>query len=169
MRRHVVTLFALASLFAMAITLVLPGAGLAQADESLAGHPLVGTWLFSDPSQPENVFFIAFTSDGTLIQVEPSAGTGLGVWEATGPTTANLYMQGVSTEEWFEGTTTIRASIEVSADGTSLTAEYTVQFISSDGEDTGELGPGSITGTRVVVEPMGTPTGPLFEEATPAS
>lgn len=73
----------------------------------------------------------------------------------------------------FGGGTIVRAEIEVSADGQSLTATYTLEFIDTDGASTGEYGPGSASGTRIAVEPMGDPLGTLddlfgqFEEGTP--
>jgi hypothetical protein len=53
-----------------------------------------------------------------------------------------------------------------------LTADYTLEGSGIEGVPPGEYGPGQVTGTRVVVEPMGTPVGSLedlfggFEEGT---
>jgi hypothetical protein len=58
----------------------------------------------------------------------------------------------------------IRASIEVAPDGQSLTATYTLEFIDPDGTSSGEIGPGMAEGTKLAVEPMGTPVA-SFEEA----
>ncbi len=68
------------------------------------------------------------------------------------------------------GRTTIRATIEVASDGQSLTAEFTIEF-DEEGISSGEYGPGAVTGTRIVVEPMGTPAGPFedLEGTEPAS
>ena len=65
----------------------------------------------------------------------------------------------------------IRAAGEVSEDGQSFTAEFTIEF-TGEGAPAGEYGPGHVTGTRINVEPMGTPAGSLedlfaqFEEGT---
>ena len=65
----------------------------------------------------------------------------------------------------------VRAAGEVSEDGQSFTAEFTIGFI-GEGAPSGEYGPGHVTGTRINVEPMGTPAGSLddlfaqFEEGT---
>ncbi len=65
----------------------------------------------------------------------------------------------------------IRAAGDVSEDGQSFTAEFTIEF-TGEGAPTGEYGPGHVTGTRINVEPMGTPAGSLedlfaqFEEGT---
>ena len=66
---------------------------------------------------------------------------------------------------------TIRAAGEVSEDGQSFTAEFTIGF-TGEGAPAGEYGPGHVTATRINVEPMGTPAGSLedlfaqFEEGT---
>jgi hypothetical protein len=70
-------------------------------------------------------------------------------------------------------TVTVRAAGEVDASGDALTGTYTVELTLPDGTRTGEYGPGTVEGTRIAVEPMGTPLGTLeelfaqFEEATP--
>ena len=58
------------------------------------------------------------------------------------------------------GRSTIRATFEVAADGQSLSAVYTIEFVET-GVPTGQMGPGTATATRIVVEPMGTPVMPL--------
>ena len=52
---------------------------------------------------------------------------------------------------------TIRVAGEVSEDGQTFTAEYTIEFTGEGGE----YGPGHVTATRINVEPMGTPVGPV--------
>jgi hypothetical protein len=76
----------------------------------------------------------------------------------------------------FAGTFVVRASVEVDETGDAFVAQYTGEFVTPDGTETGEYGPGTATGTRIEVEPMGTPAGPLetlFEggevAATPTS
>ena len=59
-----------------------------------------------------------------------------------------------------EDRSTIRSAGEVSEDGQSFTAEYTVE-LTGEGAPAGEFGPGSVTGTRINVEPMGTPVAPV--------
>ena len=109
----------------------------------------------------------AFWSDGIYLDVNGSD-VGLGVWEATGPTTAAMMF----TETDDDGNTfTVRASVTV--DGDSLSADYTLEVV-GEGAPAGEYGPGQVTGTRVAAEPMGTPVGSLdelfggFEEGTEA-
>jgi hypothetical protein len=129
----------------------------------------------ADPTNPPTL--ASFGVDGIYSQVEADGTVGLGAWQATGPRTADMTFHGLATDETGEsiGLFTVRAAIEVAADGMSLTATYTVEQIPAGGSSTGQYGPGQVTGTRIAVEPMGTPVGSLgdlfgqFEEggATP--
>ena len=138
------------------------GRGASAQDATTEGHPLVGTWIANtDPAEgsvPHDVFI--FDSDGTYIEQDADGATQLGAWAATGPTTATLTVVAFEAEDE-DGTVVssykIRATIEVGADGNSFTAQYTLEFIDSDGTSTGEVGPGTATGTRLVVEAPGTP------------
>jgi hypothetical protein len=88
----------------------------------------------------------------------PASGHG----EVTGPNSFSLTFSVLSLTE-DEGSfamTTIRAAGEVSEDGQGFTAEFTIE-LTGEGAPAGEYGPGSVTGTRINVEPMGTPAGPL--------
>jgi hypothetical protein len=119
-----------------------------------------------------------FTADGAYISVDAEGFPNHGVWEAAGERTAGLTIVSPGMEEdAFAGTFVIRASIEVDETGEAFTAQYTGEFVTPDGTRTGEYGPGTATATRIEVEEMGTPAGPLevlFEgeeqaAATPAS
>jgi hypothetical protein len=137
------------------------------------GHPVLGTWTLTDSSDPANpsTFVASFSGVGNYVQVQ-DGDVGLGVWEATGPTSAALTFTEQDPPEEGGGSFTIRATIEVAPDGQSLSAEFTIEVSGVEGVPTGEYGPGSVTGTRVVVEPMGTPVGSLedlfggFEEGS---
>jgi hypothetical protein len=138
-------------------------------------HPVVGSWLADtdtdDPANPPSL--LVFHADGTYVEVEAD-GAGAGSWAATGERTADLtivFLEGDGGDEGGGGgMVTIRAAVEVAADGQSLTAQYTIEFTAPDGTSTGQYGPGGVTGTRIAVEPMGTPLGSfedlfgLFEE-----
>ena len=169
-------------LFAGIVAIGPAHAELGAQDVTTQGHPLVGTWLVdNDPSMDNNVpENITFTSDGTLIDVNGSDST-LGVWQPTGPTTATITFSQYFGDDSgvYDGGYTVRASLEVSADGNSFTGEYTIELLSPDGATTGQAGPGTVTGTRVMAEAPGTPVMTLDElfasfgegtpEATPAS
>ena len=132
---------------------------------AMGGHPLVGTWLLDtnteDPANGPEVTI--FTADGAYIPVDAEGFPNHGVWEATGERTAALTIvsPGMEEEGVFAGTFVVRASVEVDETGDRLTAQYTGEFVTPDGTETGEYGPGTATGTRIAVEPMGTPAGPL--------
>ena len=126
------------------------------SDAATEVHPIVGTWALNDVGPLEDEGFTgAFLAEGVYVEVD-TGNVSIGVWEATGPATAA--MSYTSTDE--EGSATVRASITV--DGDTLTAEYTLEFV-GEGAPSGEYGPGQVTGTRVVVEPIGAPVGSIEE------
>lgn len=150
------------------------GATIAVAQEATPAatdqHPLVGAWLFDnaeiDPEIPYTLDF--FYANGTYLTVDGEGSPAGGVWEVTGPNTADLTF-------WvIEGAamSIVRANIEVSEDGQSLTATYTFEFIDAGGTSTGQIGPGTIEATKLAVEAPGDPVGSFEDvfaepEATP--
>jgi hypothetical protein len=131
------------------------------------GHPVIGSWILVDVSDPESEsapFLAAFWSDGIFEQTDPGGASGYGAWEPTGPSSATLtFVTQLADEEGGDaGSLTVRAVGEVSPDGQTLTAEYTMEFV-GEGAPPGEYGPGAVTGTRIRVEPMGAPAGSLNE------
>jgi hypothetical protein len=137
-------------------------------------HPIVGAWLLTVEEFPEEPpQLIAFHADGTYQETSADGTTGIGSWEATGPSSINLTFieMFLIDDEGSAGMQTIRAAGEVSEDGQSFTAEFSIQF-TGEGDFPGEFGPGHVTGTRINVEPMGTPAASLedlftqFEEGT---
>jgi hypothetical protein len=151
-----------------------PGTGAQDATPAMASHPIVGTWLvkdLDDPSSPP--FQNSFTADGVIVQADPQNGTSLGVWRPTGERTVEVTFQQVAKD----GIATIRGEGEVATDGQTFDATYTIEFAPTGGKATGQYGPGHVHGTRLSVEPMGTPVGPISAlfaqfggtpEATPA-
>lgn len=136
-----------------------------------AGDPLVGAWVLDtnaqDPTNPSSLAI--FHADGTYVQTDPS-GTGVGAWQSTGPGSADLIIRFEATDDQGAVSMTIvRAAVEAAGDGQSLTATFTLEFIGPDGTSSGQLGPVTATGTRLAVEPMGTPVGPLAPPAGPAA
>ncbi len=148
------------------------------APHELASHPLVGTWVLDtnvdDPADAPEM--IVVSADGGYISVDAEGTTTVGVWEATGDWTANLTVSTpqLTSDGSFGGTIVLRAAVEVEPSGNAFTATYTFELVWPDGAHTGEHGPGSAQGTRLVAEPVGTPVGSLSEifegvaEATPA-
>jgi hypothetical protein len=141
-------------------------------------HPVVGAWILTvddDPGAPPTLG--EFSAEGTYHDAEYDGLGGIGAWEATGPNSAALtFIQQFPSEDGESGeSVTIRATLEVDPDGQSFSGEYTIEF-GGEGGPPGEYGPGTVTATRIVVEPMGEPAGSLedlfgqFEEGTePAS
>ena len=137
---------------------------------AMAGHPFVGAWELdtdtNDPSNPPSLS--VFNRDGTYLQLDPD-GSGVGVWKPTGPRSAALTILFHNQDQnGGVATVKVRANGEVDASGDTFTATYTLEVILPDGTSSGETGPGTATGTRIAVEPMGTPVGPLMgPEGTP--
>jgi hypothetical protein len=140
------------------------------AQEATSAHPVIGAWLgdvdVNDPANAPSLFI--FHDDGTYLQTDPDGSNGVGSWEATGDNsvalTAIFHAQDEAGE--FGGSVLLRASVEVDESGNTLTAEYTLDFTQPDGTSTGELGPGSATAERIVVEAMGTPTASMEMDDT---
>lgn len=176
MRRTSVLTFSLVVLLGLSLV---GGSALVAAQETATpaagGHPLVGSWILNtDPDNPDEPLSLAsFTSDGTYIEIDTD-GAGLGAWEPTGDTSANLTFSYVDPAG---GMVTIRASIEVDAGGRSFTATYTTELRDpATGEWSGQIGPDTAVATRMVVEGPGTPVASSDEvlaaqgtpQATPA-
>jgi hypothetical protein len=131
-------------------------------EEPAEGHPFVGAWIYTVDGFPEAfTVLLAIDADGTWIDTSPDGSTSIGSWEATGPNSFSLTFHSLSlTEDGSVAFLTIRSTGEVSEDGQSWTAEYTAE-LTGEGLPPGEHGPGSATGTRINVEPMGAPVGPV--------
>jgi hypothetical protein len=140
----------------------LASATLAQDASATAASPAVGAWVLTivdnPTAAPQEMILHA---DGTYFQWD-GTGVSVGAWEATGPTTGAITLVAYGLDDTGKvGHSTVRATFEVAPDGQSLSADYTLEYFGADGSDTGQMGPGSVTATRVVVEPMGTPVMPL--------
>jgi hypothetical protein len=126
------------------------------------GHPIVGAWIYHVDGFPEQFTSVAaFHSDGTWQDTGADGASSIGSWEATGPDSFDLTFVWLSLTE--EGSVTmfkIRAAGEVSEDGQSWTADYTLE-LTGEGAPPGEYGVGTATATRINVEPIGTPTAPI--------
>src|SRR5829696_8235637 len=58
---------------------------------SLAEHPVVGAWRWTNaPGDPIPFTFAISHDDGTYIEVTMGGGTGVGTWQPTGELTADL-------------------------------------------------------------------------------
>ena len=136
-----------------------------DAKTTTAESPMVGAWLLDvgndDGSAPTTVIFHA---DGTYLQTD-GGGVGVGSWEATGPDSGTLTFSVNDPEETGGfSSATVRAIVETSEDGESLTGTFTLEQISGDGTSTGQMGPMTATGTRIAVEEMA-PVAPMGAES----
>jgi hypothetical protein len=170
--RRFITLALLLSGLLLVTAIVAPGSLAQDESTSTAGHPMVGTWLI-EPStgEPPELFFAG--ADGIAASTS-AEGTGFGSWTATGERTAEATIRFpmVDPQAGFLGMATMRASVEVSEDGQSFAGTYTAELPAAMAEamglPVGELGPGDVSGVRVVVEPMGEPVAPMPEMAEEA-
>lgn len=94
----------------------------------LAAHPIVGAWKWTnDPSDVHPESFAIFHADGTYVEAVGKE-TGIGVWQSAGPESAVLtaYFQDLvpETVEVEPGRTTVQATIDLDANGTSATVHY---------------------------------------------
>ena len=134
------------------------GTLVAAQDTDFSGHPLVGTWMLDTEPENPDAFpsQVIFSAEGGYVDVDAEGVVVIGGWEPTGDTTANLT---ITSSDPDVGVATIRASIEVAPDGQSFTATYTFEILDpATGEWSGEIGPGTAEGTRMVVEGPGTPS-----------
>lgn len=177
MRSRTLSLAALlVGLFLTAALIIAPSqrAGAAQATPTTATSPLVGAWELQtqtgNPSHPPSV--AVFHPDGTYYESDADGSDGAGAWQMTGPNTAILTIVFHSTDQKgnYAGEAKVRAAVTLDASGNSFTAPYTIELISPDGKSSGQLGPVTATGKRIVAEAPGTPVGPVPPPgATPAS
>lgn len=164
--------------------LLLLGSGQAIAQTPTAeGHLAVGSWhMTTDPTDPLVSFVTtALGVDGTVVNIIGDGTAVIGVWAPTSDTTADITLTATTDGP---AIVIIRATVEIAADGQTLTGTYTSEFVfdPAGGGTSGQIGPGSLTGTRLIAEAPGTPvdsyadffavpsdSGDATPEATPVS
>jgi hypothetical protein len=138
-----------------------------------------GSWTIARRIPPTRDLF-SLHADGTYTEARADGTVRLGVWNATGPTTATLTIEAYSRDAAGanRGAIIIRLNITLNPDGNSYTAEGTIELIAPDGSSSGQAGPATGTATRMLVEAPGPPVMTLDElfgggagtpHATPAS
>lgn len=149
------------------------GGGVALATARLAAqgttpvangtHPFVGVWMISSEGDDGPPEFGVVTADGGFVNYTADGEVNIGVWAPSGDSTADMTIRGtIPGEEGSNGGLfVIRVAIEVDATGESFAGPYTLEIMNPDGTGTGQYGPSSVTGTRLVAEPMGEPVGSL--------
>lgn len=173
MKRSIVAALLTLSLAVAMVTMF--GAGsqssaVAQDDAAARSllHPIVGSWLLSvDARDPESPPVLAvYHADGTYTDSAVDRSGGVGVWEAIDDTSVANHIVFHSEDG---STTHIRSVATVDESGNAYTSEHTREVIGADGTSSGEMGPGTATGERIMIEERGESAGAMMEaEATPA-
>jgi hypothetical protein len=145
-----------------------PGVSAQATDE----HPAVGVWLTDgSPEDTTDPLDLLTVAPGGIVTIALPDGTGYGPWAATGERSLDATFLAAQRDpecDCLVGYATIRTSIEVAEDGQSFAGTYTIEFPASMAEAMGlqvgqQVGPGTVTGQRIAVEPMGEPV-PFPEE-----
>lgn len=159
-------LMLLAAGFLLVITtLVLAGRPAVTAQEAtpsaaMAGHPLVGSWLIAvaeDSSRPQTLN--TFWADGNALFTLSDGTTFQGTWVATGPRTAALTVFAIAQPPGEDAIGLVRISSsfnEVEAAGDTFSGEADIETIAYDGTVLESVHV-SVVGTRITIQPMGTP------------
>ncbi len=154
------------------------GTGITLAQEATPGagiHPVVGSWrvnLTITGTMDQVAVLDTFGADGTLIAsvkpvspAPPGAPFGQifaslmhGSWTAAGPGQVAFTVVRLQTDEkgTYLGTVTVRAVLDESSDGQRLSGSFTYDVADPAGHVVAS-GTGTAEGTRIQVEPMGTP------------
>lgn len=141
-----------------------------QASAAAPAHPIVGAWRIDiHPGNPDSrVAYGLFHADGTGVTQHPIAGTGIGVWRATGERAGALTIKYLNIANrpgaFVPGTATVRAEFDVDEAGRAFSLKAIVEVRAADGALTG-TSHFEWTGSRLEVEPIGTIVGPAA--ATP--
>jgi hypothetical protein len=136
----------------------------------MAGHPFVGAWIVDrNPDDPTEIpTYNVITADGAVI--DPTQG-GAGVWEATGPDTANFTLSGTIAE--LSAYFIARGSVTVDSGGGTATNSFSSTIVAADGTVLDELSFAQDTAryTRISIEPESAVGQPLagFPTWTPAT
>jgi len=157
-------LFSTIVLVALLLIALAAGAAGQERDRYGAlGHPLVGTWVVDvDTAIAEDPpGLLTISLDGTLRLTSCCDAPAAGAWRPTTRRTADAtVLLPYGDEEGFIGFTIARADVVLSIDGLTFTATYTTEIPDREGGSTGQLGPITASGTRLLVEVIGVPVGP---------
>jgi hypothetical protein len=171
---------------ALGFTTRLSSAAAQDARSEMAKHPIVGSWwvslastgamdqesLASTGAMDQESVLDTFTADGTVLAsvkpvspAPPGAAFGQtfaslmhGTWTVAGPNQVALTLVRLQTDESgnYLGTVTVPAVGEVSSDGQGLSGSFTYDVADPAGNVVAS-GTGTFEGTRLEVQPMGTP------------
>jgi hypothetical protein len=141
----------------------------------MAAHPIVGSWRVSltvDGAMDQESALDTFTADGTVLAsvkpvspAPPGAPFGQifaslmhGSWTVVGPNQVALTLVRLQTDENgnYLGTVTVPAVLDMNSDGQRLSGPFTYAVADPAGKVVAS-GTGTAEGTRIAVEPLGTP------------
>jgi hypothetical protein len=145
----------------------------AAQDDAIATHPIVGAWFVqNEPVDSAEVTYAIFHANGTYTDIHSIAGTGIGVWTATGDDTVALTFKAINTSftagEYRAGTVTVHGSYTVDADGQRYAGTYRVAVVDTAGITIGSF-ESTTSATRLVVEIDPASGTPDAASATPRS
>ena len=161
------------------------GRTLPTTAQDAAGEGFVGSWRLTVtiPGLPPETFLATFGADGTFTGSPPPAApappgapvrvvltsSAHGAWESTGDDGAAItFMVSQASEAGdFLGTVTVRSVSRLDAGGDRATGEFTFDVADPAGTVV-QSGSGTLTATRIVVEPLGTPGAGSPAAGTPA-
>ena len=170
MRRLASTAIVMATLL-LATLATAPGVSAQATDD----HPAVGVWLTDgSPDDTTDPLDLLTVAPGGIVTIALPDGTGYGPWAATGERSLDATFLAPQMDPecgCLVGYATFRTSIEVAEDGQSFAGTYTFEPPAAMAEAMGlpvgqQVGPGTVTGQRIAVEPMGEPV-PFPEEGGP--
>ena len=151
------------------LALVTPAATQEATPELMASHPVVGAWILATVRATPNTGYAVFHADGTYMEANPDTGTGIGVWQATGERSGELIHKwpNINTEgaTYLPGTSTLRVTFTVDADGMAYTGQYRLDLTAPEG-GTLASSEGEFKATRLTLE---TPSAATPEAATPTT
>jgi hypothetical protein len=136
MRRRLAVIAALAAVLLSALAAV--PAAIAQEE---TGHPLIGAWIFIATADPDaEPDLITFGADGNVL-IGFLGGLAVGTWSPSGASRGDLTAVWPHSEEpGYLGIGIARGSLEVSADGETVTGAFTNEYPTGSGATTGQLG-----------------------------
>ncbi len=159
---------------AFALAPIRPAAAQEATPVTMAGHPMVGTWVVDRDTTitTDAPSVVVYTADGGLL--DPSQGVA-GVWQATGPRSAAWTLVPFL-QAGAGGYLAIRSTGEVDAGGNTLDSPYSFTIVAPDGTVVAS-GQGMSRYTRLQIEPIeaggtpltGFPTGEPGPPATPTT
>ncbi|HET7093441.1 MAG TPA: hypothetical protein VFI22_08185 [Thermomicrobiales bacterium] len=135
---------------------------------AFANHPAVGSWrVHREPENPQYpVELMILSADGAVLDFGAFSGaTGVGRWEPMGADAATVTFTVVSDGPAY---IVVRSSVRFAPDGQSFTGAYTeeIVFDPDHAGTSGQIGPGTVDGTRMAAEAPGTPVA-SFEQFFP--